>query len=325
MNAARPIPPNVLPMQPKPAQPFVLTWRRALLTSDLPSVTRHLLLTLSVYMDADGLCWPNVDELIGATGLSKPTVTKHAQLAEEAGWITTAHVGTGQGWRSKSYHARLPENVVNLVADVVKEVDHLSGERGKADTSNVVKEVNTNSPVNSPRDEGGGARAREDSGEGSPSGIADLSALPESAAPYRSQVADFLAADSDERKQRAYAALRAGLTPRKEFVDAMNEAHGRAGPVGLAAALAITAAECDSNSPRIRLKYFNTVILNLSEDARRQAIGSDASPAAAQRGGNARQRAYDAKQNPAANNARIGSAIRDALGVRQGDVGDPGD
>lgn len=147
---------------------------------------RHLLLTLSCYMDsAGGSCFPSIKTLIQATSLSRPTVVKYLQKAEEDGWIKrSVHGFSGQGWKRNEYTASIPakvllkiqgnegpepdenspkseqENDVSGSEKAVKEVNHVN-EGGKrplqrrlTSFQKVVKEVNSISPytssVNSP-------------------------------------------------------------------------------------------------------------------------------------------------------------------------------
>lgn len=86
------------------------SWEQAVVESDLPAMTRHVLLTLSVRMDKyGGSCFPTVEQLVEMTGLSKNTVLKHRAIAIEKGWLTVSNMGfRGQKWRRASYVAALP-------------------------------------------------------------------------------------------------------------------------------------------------------------------------------------------------------------------------
>ena len=101
------------------AQPFVLQWRLAVVGDNgPPSGVRHVLLTLSLYMDGEGgSCFPSIRELERATALAEKTVRTHLAAAEQAGWITRKFRGrsAGQAWRSYEYVARIPEEgAVNI-------------------------------------------------------------------------------------------------------------------------------------------------------------------------------------------------------------------
>jgi DNA-binding transcriptional ArsR family regulator len=99
---------------PRDALAPLFTWRSAVASKDGPHpTTRHVLLTLALYMNEKGAsAFPSVETLVEDTGLSKPTVVKHLHLAEEEGWIESAFRGgdvrTGKGWRRKEYRATMP-------------------------------------------------------------------------------------------------------------------------------------------------------------------------------------------------------------------------
>ena len=87
------------------------TWRHAVLDSDLPATTRHVLLTIGCYMnEVGGGCYPTIDTLASATGLSERAVRMHIGVAKEAGWlIVKEHGFRGQKWRNHEYEAAWPE------------------------------------------------------------------------------------------------------------------------------------------------------------------------------------------------------------------------
>lgn len=87
------------------------TWRHLIIKSDLPSTTRHVLLTLSCFMnDVGGGCYPTQEQLAEATGLTDRSVRTHLELAESAGWLKrTEHGFRGQRWRNTEYFALWPD------------------------------------------------------------------------------------------------------------------------------------------------------------------------------------------------------------------------
>lgn len=87
------------------------TWRHAIAKSDLPAETRHVLLTLSLWMNELGEgCYPSIADLVDATARDKKTVRKHLDHACEKGWLVSEQLGLkGQRWRRKEYKARWPE------------------------------------------------------------------------------------------------------------------------------------------------------------------------------------------------------------------------
>lgn len=127
-------------------------WRSAVASNHGPAspVTRHVLLTLSLYMSEKGdSCFPSVETLVKDTGLSKPTIIKHLAIAKKEGWLSISKHGfAGQKWARNDYEAKIPE--------AVKKLYHLAVESGKAENGRrltsqrkVVKEVYSNSSVNS--------------------------------------------------------------------------------------------------------------------------------------------------------------------------------
>jgi len=127
-------------------------WKKYLLTEGPNNPTyKHLLLTLSCFMNADGeSCFPSIDTLENTSSLSRPTVIKYLKKAKSDGWIKVEKHGLeGKAWSRNEYVATIPK--------AVKEVNHEGGkavklfnEGGKTDTDKAVKEVNSNSTYNKP-------------------------------------------------------------------------------------------------------------------------------------------------------------------------------
>lgn len=89
------------------------TWRHAILKSDLPPVTRHVLLTLSCHIsDAGDACCPSINDLVRETGLSKNAVIKHLAAAASSEWISVSQHGfRGQKWARNEYRINVPGTV----------------------------------------------------------------------------------------------------------------------------------------------------------------------------------------------------------------------
>lgn len=91
-------------------------WRHLVSSRDGPKEpgTRHVLLTLSLYMSPKGTsCFPSITTLMENTRLSRKTVIRHLELARLGGWITrkvTPMPEKGRGWRRHSYSASFPKN-----------------------------------------------------------------------------------------------------------------------------------------------------------------------------------------------------------------------
>lgn len=92
----------------------LFSWRHAIIQSDLPPTTRHLLLTLSVHMtDAGESCFPSTETLARETGLSKKAVIKHIRVARDAGWLRVGVAGLGRlsdnrQWKRHEYMVAFP-------------------------------------------------------------------------------------------------------------------------------------------------------------------------------------------------------------------------
>lgn len=86
------------------------TWRHAIIRSSLPATTRHVLLTISCFMnDVGGGCYPTTKQLAEATGLSERAVCTHIANAVAAGWLKVSEHGfRGRKWKNHEYHAAWP-------------------------------------------------------------------------------------------------------------------------------------------------------------------------------------------------------------------------
>lgn len=86
------------------------TWRAAILRSDLPSTTRHVLLTLSCYVnDVGQSAYPSIETLANNTGLTDRAVIKHLQIAKEHGFLAIGKHGfAGRRWAHNEYFPKIP-------------------------------------------------------------------------------------------------------------------------------------------------------------------------------------------------------------------------
>lgn len=85
-------------------------WRHSIASYRGPSkpVTRHILLTLSLFMRAqECVAFPSIDLLAERTGLTERTVRKHLELAVAEGWIARELVTGIKGWPRYVYAARM--------------------------------------------------------------------------------------------------------------------------------------------------------------------------------------------------------------------------
>jgi DNA-binding transcriptional MocR family regulator len=83
-------------------------WRGEVATSDLPSTTRLVALTLSLHMnELGGSAFPGVRLLARETGLDRKTVMRHLHELEKRGYLTVLRRGDAPG-RASQYEATLP-------------------------------------------------------------------------------------------------------------------------------------------------------------------------------------------------------------------------
>ena len=142
------------------------TWRHLIIKSNLPPTTRHVLLTLSCFMnDVGGGCYPTQEQLAEATGLSDRAVRTHLELAESQGWLKRSEHGfRGQRWRNTEYWAQWPDLLD--VDEGAEARSAPSAERSGTTFRKVRKDVPTTSP-----DSSNSPRSPEGSEEGQPQDV----------------------------------------------------------------------------------------------------------------------------------------------------------
>jgi len=100
---------------------------KKLIAPELPSTTRHVLLTLSVWMrgtveghDAQDIaemegynCFPTTRRLAKNTGLSQRCVIEHLDKAHSLGWIQRWERGVGRAWKGTEYIPCIPNEAVH--------------------------------------------------------------------------------------------------------------------------------------------------------------------------------------------------------------------
>ena len=144
------------------------TWRHAILDSDVSADCRHLLLTLSCFMNELGeSCFPTIETIMKKTKRGKTWVHKYLNEAESSGWIGRLSVsrktknGDNRGWRRNEYVARWPEETKNTKFQNQSSTEGSSRNElpmrkrsspeclGSSQCDeNVVREANTTSPSN---------------------------------------------------------------------------------------------------------------------------------------------------------------------------------
>jgi hypothetical protein len=128
---------------------IVLTWDwcKRITESNLQSTTRHVLLTLAVFMNGEGgSCFPTTETIASATGLSERSVCVHIKKGRVSGWLSVSkHGSRGQQWRKNQYQASFPRTA--------KGADGKSVANGKAADPNDTKALThgqTNYPTTIP-------------------------------------------------------------------------------------------------------------------------------------------------------------------------------
>lgn len=133
------------------------SWRHAILKSDLPATTRHVLLTISCFMnDVGGGCYPTQEQLAEASGLSDRAVRAHIETAVKAGWLVRKEHGfRGQKWRNHEYEAAWPAQDVEAGRQHIEKgaepVSGPFGEGAEPPSGKVRNDVPTILPSTSPR------------------------------------------------------------------------------------------------------------------------------------------------------------------------------
>jgi len=129
---------------------FRFLWERAMiLQPDIQPTTKHVLLTLAVFMDEKATCFPSVSLLSERTGLSRRCVCEHLEKANKAGWIKTSLAGHNEkGWKRHKYLAVMPNKVVTQDNHVNTEGGYSDAEGGYSNDIKVVTQGHTNTIVN---------------------------------------------------------------------------------------------------------------------------------------------------------------------------------
>lgn len=138
------------------------SWRAAILKSNLAPTTRHVLLTLSCYInDVGQSAYPSIATLAKNTGLSERAVITHLQTAKEKGFLSIGKHGfAGRRWAHNEYFPRLPCEEFAEVSPVDKYAKrgephapldsdgvNLTTSRGEPNDTHGVNDVHTNYPL----------------------------------------------------------------------------------------------------------------------------------------------------------------------------------
>lgn len=126
-----------------------ISWRRALLDSQLPSTTKHVLLTLACYhSEAGSGIFPSIETLASDCSLSERAIVTHIFKAASEGWVEVSQHGyAGRKWRRNEYKLTLPEDTrggelrSSPHAEVVNEALNVIPRGGERDDTEVVNDV----------------------------------------------------------------------------------------------------------------------------------------------------------------------------------------
>ena len=94
---------------------FVFSWRDQVSRSDLPASSKHVALTLALFMsEAGDSCFPAIKTIAGRMSCAESTVKTHLRVLQKAGWIVKTHQGGSErdGKRtSNRYEAAVPNTL----------------------------------------------------------------------------------------------------------------------------------------------------------------------------------------------------------------------
>ncbi|MDN7624980.1 helix-turn-helix domain-containing protein [Burkholderia cenocepacia] len=104
----------------KTVSPFY-SWRRAMMSSALPSTTKLVLFVVAEYSNGmDGTCWPSLETIAEKATLSIRAVTKHLGIAAKFGWLTSWRSRRpDRKWAHAHYRLSIPEDVALQQRDAI--------------------------------------------------------------------------------------------------------------------------------------------------------------------------------------------------------------
>jgi len=138
------------------------SWRSYLVESDLYSVTKHVLLTLSLYWSERGMgIFPSINQIAKDCSLSRRAVITHIMQGCSKGWLQVSKHGYGdQRWKRNEYILTVPHGTtpkeIELPEDPEElDLDRKGGERGalpfqeggECGALKVVNDVHSNTPI----------------------------------------------------------------------------------------------------------------------------------------------------------------------------------
>ena len=122
----------------KAARCFILSWRSAVLNSNLSSTAKFCHLALAEWADAEGgSCFPSIASLSAITGLNERTVRR--AMAGSTFFIRSERAKKGQAWKQLLYELVLPEGADTTPARSRKGPGTESGAQAKTSGHSVQK------------------------------------------------------------------------------------------------------------------------------------------------------------------------------------------
>ncbi|WP_419689132.1 helix-turn-helix domain-containing protein [Burkholderia theae] len=167
----------------KTVSPFY-SWRRAMMSSALPSTTKLVLFVVAEYSNGmDGTCWPSLETIAEKATLSIRAVTKHLGIAVKFGWLTSWRSRRpDRKWAHAHYRLSVPEDVALQQRDAIDfdlaAADDELAVGGPKRSAEVAQKVGSSVPHASK------------SGEPLARGASNSAAVPERGASERAQGAD---------------------------------------------------------------------------------------------------------------------------------------
>jgi DNA-binding transcriptional MocR family regulator len=123
-----------------------LDWVGLVLSTELPTVSKTIVMYLSRFMNKDQDCaWPSWARMMSEIGIAKGTMQKHLDLLESEGWLSRQKGGGANTTRYFVSFPRQIESVLGVQGSSPRERGSSPDERGSSPRElGVVHHVNTN-------------------------------------------------------------------------------------------------------------------------------------------------------------------------------------
>lgn len=132
----------------------LFTWRSAVCESDLSPTTRHIAITLSLYMnERGGSAHPGATLLAHDTGLNVSTIREHLALLASKGWLVLVERGGLKGEKrvANEYEARVPLAMADPSEETTRQSETPDPSSSAGEPLGLADPISSgNSPENSP-------------------------------------------------------------------------------------------------------------------------------------------------------------------------------